>query len=65
MKVHREVDVASEFVINDVHFETWLGIWIPTVAESFEGKIADFAQNHAVRMAHNIFFRMMADRQQK
>jgi hemoglobin len=64
MKVHRDVDVATDNIITDLHFETWLGLWITTIEEEFEGKIATFAQEHAVRMAHNIFFRMMADRKQ-
>jgi hemoglobin len=64
MKVHHEVDVATDHVITDTHFETWLGLWMTTIEEEFEGKMATFAEQHAVRMAHNIFFRIMADRQQ-
>lgn len=62
-KVHREVDVQVDHSIEQVHFGNWLELWFSTVDRYFEGKNADFAKEHARRMAHMLFMRIWEARQ--
>lgn len=57
-KVHREVDSAVDHTIEQLHFGNWLELWFATIDEFFEGEIADFAKEHARRMAHMLFMRI-------
>lgn len=57
-KVHREVDSAVGNTIEQRHFGNWLELWFATVDEFFEGEVADYAKEHARRMAHMLFMRI-------
>jgi hemoglobin len=57
-KVHREVDEKVDYSIDQVHFGTWLELWFATLDRYFEGEAADYAKEHARRMAHMLFMRI-------
>lgn len=57
-KVHKEVDAAISHQIDQVHFGNWLELWFGTVDRYFEGENADYAKEHARRMAHMLFMRI-------
>ncbi len=58
IQVHREVDTAVDNSIEQVHFGNWLELWFSTIDRYFEGETADFAKEHARRMAHMLFIRI-------
>lgn len=60
--VHKEVDRESLTVIEQMHFGNWLELWFSTLDEHFEGKHAHYAKEHARKMAHILFFRIMEGR---
>lgn len=62
-RVHREVDAKVNHAIDQVHFGNWLELWFKTLDENFEGEVADFAKEHARRMAHLLFMRIWEARQ--
>lgn len=57
-KVHREVDAQVDHSITQVHFGNWLELWFATIDEYFVGENADYAKEHARRMAHMLFMRI-------
>lgn len=57
-KVHREVDSAVDHSIEQAHFGNWLELWFATLDTYFEGENADYAKEHARRMAHMLFMRI-------
>ncbi len=57
-KVHREVDAAVDHTIEQAHFGNWLELWFATIDRYFEGEVADYAKEHARRMAHMLFMRI-------
>jgi hemoglobin len=60
--VHKEVDKNTGNSIQQAHFGHWLELWFSTLDTYFMGKNADFAKEHARRMAHILFFRIMEGR---
>ncbi|MFL1896520.1 group III truncated hemoglobin [Aquimarina sp. 2-A2] len=60
---HIEVDKKQHHTINNEHFGIWLRLWITTIDELFEGKIATLAKDRARRMA-TIFFIKIFENQQ-
>ncbi len=58
MKVHKEVDEKVDHSIEQRHFGNWLELWFMTIDRYFEGEVADFAKEHARRMAHMLFIRI-------
>lgn len=58
VKVHREVDSAVDNRIEQAHFGNWLELWFSTIDEFFEGEEANYAKEHARRMAHMLFMRI-------
>jgi hemoglobin len=58
VKVHREVDKAVDYSIEQEHFGNWLELWFSTIDEFFEGENANYAKEHARRMAHMLFMRI-------
>lgn len=62
-RVHREVDAKVNHVIDQVHFGNWLELWFITLDDNFVGEVADFAKEHARRMAHMLFMRIWEARQ--
>lgn len=65
VKVHREVDKAVDYSIEQAHFGNWLELWFSTLDEFFEGDIANYAKEHARKMAHMLFMRIWEARIQK
>ncbi|GMQ30564.1 group III truncated hemoglobin [Algoriphagus confluentis] len=62
-QVHREVDVSVNYTIDQAHFGNWLELWFATVNRYFEGETAEYAKEHARRMAHMLFMRIWEARQ--
>jgi hemoglobin len=62
VKVHKEVDNATDQKIRQAHFGNWLELWFSTLRDHFEGVNAEYAKEHARRMAHILFFRIMEGR---
>jgi hemoglobin len=58
VKVHREVDKSVDHSIEQAHFGNWLELWFSTLDQYFEGEVAEFAKEHARRMAHMLFLRI-------
>ena len=58
VKVHREVDKSVDHSIEQAHFGHWLELWFSTLDQYFEGELAEFAKEHARRMAHMLFMRI-------
>lgn len=57
-RVHREVDEKVDYSIDQVHFGNWLELWFATLDQYFVGEVADYAKEHARRMAHMLFMRI-------
>ena len=57
-QVHVEVDQKINHAIDQAHFGNWLELWFETVDRYFEGENADYAKEHARRMAHMLFMRI-------
>ncbi len=60
--VHKAVDRQTGQQINQAHFGNWLELWFSTIDTYFEGENADFAKEHARKMAHVLFFRIIEGR---
>lgn len=52
---HGKVDKAIEYGITQEHFAQWLRLWIKTIDEKFEGKLAERAKNAARKMSTGLF----------
>lgn len=61
-QVHREVDREWDHGISQVHFGIWLQLWFETIDGYFVGEKAELAKEHARRMAHFLFMRIMEAR---
>lgn len=57
-KVHREVDAKVDYSIDQVHFGNWLELWFGTIDQYYECEVAEYAKEHARRMAHMLFMRI-------
>ncbi|MCR9082165.1 MAG: group III truncated hemoglobin [Cyclobacteriaceae bacterium] len=57
-QVHREVDAKVDYQVDQVHFGNWLELWFQTIDRYFIGEQANFAKEHARRMAHMLFMRI-------
>jgi hemoglobin len=62
VKAHKEVDQATGHQIHQALFGNWLELWFATLEEHFSGENTEFAKEHARRMAHILFFRIMEGR---
>ncbi|MCC5937882.1 MAG: group III truncated hemoglobin [Lunatimonas sp.] len=60
--VHKEVDRAVHHELDQAHFGNWLELWFRTIDENFDGETAAYAKEHARKMAHILFFRIMEGR---
>lgn len=58
VRVHRQVDAEVGNSIEQAHFGNWLELWFGTIDRYFEGEVADYAKEHARRMAHMLFMRI-------
>lgn len=50
LHAHVQVDKKVDGAINELHFGTWINLWIETVDELFEGEKANIAKNRARNM---------------
>jgi hemoglobin len=50
LHAHIEVDKKVDHTINELHFGTWINLWLETVDELFEGETAQIAINRARNM---------------
>lgn len=62
VKAHKDVDQATGQQIHQALFGHWLELWFTTLDENFDGPNAGFAKEHARKMAHILFFRIMDGR---
>jgi hemoglobin len=60
--VHKAVDREVDQQISQVHFGNWLELWFKTLDSLFEGANVEFAKEHARKMAHILFFRIIEGR---
>ena len=63
VKVHRNVDAEVDNIIEQAHFGNWLELWFQTLDRYFEGEKANYAKEHARRMAHMLFMRIWEARE--
>lgn len=63
VRVHRQVDAEVDNSIEQAHFGNWLELWFGTIDRYFEGEVADYAKEHARRMAHMLFMRIWEARE--
>lgn len=64
VKVHRDVDKSVDHSIEQAHFGNWLELWFGTIDEFFDGENANYAKEHARRLAHMLFIRIWEARTQ-
>lgn len=57
-QVHVAVDRKVDHQIEQAHFGNWLELWFQTIDRYFEGENANYAKEHARRMAHMLFMRI-------
>jgi hemoglobin len=57
-RVHQEVDAKMDNSITQAHFGNWLELWFATIDRYFEGENANYAKEHARRMAQMLFMRI-------
>ncbi len=50
LHTHVEVDKKCNHSINELHFGTWINLWLETINELFEGETAQIAINRARNM---------------
>lgn len=50
LHAHIEVDKKVGQTINELHFGTWINLWLETVDELFDGEVAQIAINRARNM---------------
>jgi hemoglobin len=50
LHTHIEVDRKRDNTINELHFGTWINLWVQTLDELFEGEVASIAKNRARHM---------------
>ena len=62
VKAHKEVDETTGYQIHQALFGHWLELWFSTLDEMFIGENVSFAKEHARKMAHILFFRIMEGR---
>ncbi|WP_291787354.1 group III truncated hemoglobin [Cecembia sp.] len=63
--VHKEVDEKMNHQVHEAHFSTWLALWFETLDSLFEGEVAEYAKQHAHKMGHILFFKIMEGRKLK
>jgi hemoglobin len=50
--------------IEQAHFGNWLELWFGTIDEFFDGENANYAKEHARRLAHMLFIQIWEARTQ-
>jgi len=62
MQVHKQLDVANNYVITQEHFGKWLELWVATIRELFYGEKAEKAIKNARNIASLLFIRIFENR---
>lgn len=63
LKVHEVVDAKFDNSITQLHFGTWLNLWIATIDFYFEGEIANDAKRRARKMGSFMYLKIFQARQ--
>lgn len=62
LEVHVKVDKESGHKITELHFGTWLNLWIETINEHFEGEHAENAKRRARKMGTFLYLKIFESR---
>ncbi len=62
---HIEVDQKCNHSLNELHFGTWLNLWMQTLDENFEGETAQRAKNRARAMGTFLHLNIFGARPKK
>lgn len=65
MTAHVAVDEQCGNTINELHFGTWINLWLETVNELFEGEVAQIAINRSRNMGTFIHLNIFNARKEK
>ena len=65
MSAHVEVDKKCGNTINELHFGTWINLWLETINELFEGEVAQIAINRSRNMGTFIHLNIFNARTEK
>jgi hemoglobin len=63
LETHIKVDRAGGQNITELHFGTWLNLWVETVKENFEGDYAENAIHRARKMGTFLYLKIFESRQ--
>lgn len=64
LDVHVKVDREHNNSITELHFGTWLNLWVQTINDLFEGEIAENAKQRARKMGTFLYLNIFTARQQ-
>jgi len=62
LEVHVSVDRESGQKISELHFGTWINLWIETINEHFEGEYAENAKSRARKMGTFLYLKIFESR---
>ena len=62
LEVHVNVDKNEGHSITELHFGTWINLWIETIDEHFIGEYADMAKHKARKMATFLYLKIFESR---
>lgn len=62
LEAHVKVDRDSGHKITELHFGTWLNLWIETINEHFEGEYAENAKRRARKMGTFLYLKIFESR---
>jgi len=63
LEVHVNVDNNEGHTITELHFGTWINLWIETIDEHFIGEYAEMAKHKARKMATFLYLNIFESRQ--
>lgn len=63
LEAHVNVDKDAGGTISELHFGTWINLWIETIDEHFYGEYADMAKHKARKMATFLYLNIFESRQ--
>jgi hemoglobin len=62
LEVHVKVDRESGHKISELHFGTWIYLWIETINEHFDGEYAENAKRRARKMGTFLYLKIYESR---
>lgn len=65
IRAHNEVDNMLNHSITNIHFGIWLRLWINTIDQLYEGKLATTAKNRARTIGTTLFIKIFKNRRSK